>query len=98
MNKMDFIIRMPASYSLTITEKIEKEERFKRAFRSLIYKYADHEVPYEKNGFVNIEYDHYANYLRLKTLSPQYPKEMQEEIVEVLGRVFNSSNLSIPLL
>jgi len=92
---MDFVIKMPANYSIDIPEKMAREERFKRAFKSLIYKYTDHEVPFDKNSFVNIEYDENANYLRLKTLSPQYPKEMQEEIVDLLGRIFNASGVSV---
>ena len=85
---MDFVIKLPVNYTLDFTEKIVREETFHLAFKSLIFKYAGHEVPYDISSVFNIEYDDNANYFRLKTISPQYPKEMQDDIVESLVRVF----------
>ena len=53
-------------------------------------------MPFDKNAFFNIDYDDNANYLRLKTLSPQYPKDMHDEIVETLNRVFVESKSLSP--
>jgi len=93
---MNFTIKLPANYSLEVDEQIVLEERFRRAFKSLIYKYTGNEVPFDKNAFFNIDYDDNANYLRLKTLSPQYPKDMHDEIVETLNRVFVESKSLSP--
>ena len=89
--EMNFLIKLPVNYQLDMEEKIKREARFQMAFKSLIYKYSDHEMPFEKNASFNVDHEVSGHYLRLKTLSSQYPKEMQEEIVDTFSRVFIGS-------
>jgi hypothetical protein len=85
---MDFVLRLPADYAITTAEKIAREERFQLGFKSLIYKYGDNEVPYDKSSVFNIDYDESGKYMRLRTLSPQYPKRMHDDIVDLLSKTF----------
>lgn len=87
---MIFTVQLPANYVLEIDERIALEERFQRAFKTIINKYSEHEVLFDKNSFFNVDQEENGTYLRLKTLSPYYPKEMQEEIVSVFTRIFIS--------
>lgn len=83
---MDFIIKLPVNYALGFREKLNREESFHVEFKALINKFSQDEVSYNSSSVFNIEYN--TNHLRLKTLAPQYPKQMQDELITLLTKIF----------
>jgi hypothetical protein len=88
---MNYLLKLPYKYTLSLNEIMLKEDQFSLEFRSLLERYHRKDNTIDENLVFNIQPDFNGNYIRLNIVSPKLPKDMGNEIASTFSSVFINS-------
>jgi hypothetical protein len=85
---MNYLLKLPFKYNLSLDERMTKEEQFSSVFKSIVEKYHREDININQNLVYSIIHDFNGSYIRLNIASPRLPKDMDHEIASKFSSVF----------